>query len=298
MKKFVECVPNFSEGKRKDVVDAIAACISSVGGVKLMDVEMDPNHNRAVVTFVGEIEDVKKAAFEAAKKAVELIDMEKHMGEHPRIGALDVLPFVPITASMIDCVAAAREVGGRIAKELGVPVYLYGEAATTPARHNLPDVRRGEYEGLKTDIAKDPERRPDFGEARMHPTAGATAVGARPILIAYNIDLETKDVGVAKEIAKKIREKDGGFPAVRALGFELADRGIVQVSMNLLDYKVTPIWKVYDAVEAEARRRGVAVVGSEVVGLVPLAALVDCADHYLKLERFNIDQTLEVKLWE
>jgi len=226
-----------------------------------------------------------------------LIDMNKHKGEHPRIGALDVLPFVPITATMDDCIAIAREVGGRIAKELGVPVYLYGEAANSPERQDLANVRKGEYEGLKVDIEKDPARKPDFGPARMHQTAGASAVGARPVLIACNVNLETKDVGIAKKIAKKIRERDGGFAYVKALGFELKDRGIVQVSMNLTNYKVTPIWMVYEAIEAEAKRLGVSVVGSEIVGLVPLEALAQCADRFLRLENFKVDQTLEVKLW-
>jgi glutamate formiminotransferase len=298
MTKIVECVPNFSEGRRKEVVQAIADSIKAVRGVKLLDVEMDANHNRAVITFVGDIEPVKAAAFEAAKKAVQLIDMETHKGEHPRVGALDVLPFVPISATMDDCIAAAKEVGGRIAKELGVPIFLYGEAATRPERRNLPDVRKGEYEGLKVDIEKDPARKPDYGPSKMHPSAGASIVGARPVLIAYNVDLDTKDVKIAKGIAKKIREKDGGFPAVRALGFELKDRGLVQVSMNLVNYKVTPVWKVFEAIKAEADRLGVKIVGSEIVGLVPLEALAQCADKYLKLENFKLEQTLEVRLWE
>ena len=298
MTKLVECVPNFSEGRRTEVVEAIANSARAVKGVKLLDVEMDANHNRAVITFVGGIEAVKAAAFEAAKKAVQLIDMRVHKGEHPRIGALDVLPFVPITATMDECVAAAKEVGARIARELDVPVYLYGEAATVPERRDLPNVRRGEYEGLKADIEKDPSRKPDFGPSRIHQTAGASVVGARPILIAYNINLDTKDAKVASAIAKKVREKDGGFPAVRALGFELKDRGMSQVSMNLLNYKITPMWKVFDAVKAEAERAGVRIVGSEIVGLVPLEALAECADRYLKLENFRIEQTLEVRIWE
>jgi len=297
MAKIVECVPNFSEGRRKDVVEAIAGEIRSTKGTKLLDVEMDANHNRAVISFVGDIGPVKEAAFAATRKAVELIDMNKHKGEHPRIGALDVLPFVPISATMEECVEAAKEVGKRIADELGVPIYLYGTAAVRPEMKELSSVRKGEYEGLKVDIEKDPARRPDFGPAKMHPTAGASAVGARPVLIAYNVNLKTTDVSVAKKIAKKIREKDGGLPTVRALGFELKDRGLVQVSMNLTDYKVTPIWVAFEAIAAEAQRLGVAVAGSEVVGLVPLEAIVQCADHFLKFENFKIDQTLEVKLW-
>jgi glutamate formiminotransferase len=298
MTKLVECVPNFSEGRRKEVVEAIADSIRAVKGVKLLDVEMDANHNRAVITFVGDIGPVKAAAFEAASRAAQLIDMEKHRGEHPRVGALDVLPFVPVSATMDECIGAAREVGGRIARELGIPVYLYGEAAATPERRDLPHVRRGEYEGLKVDIERDPARKPDYGPSKLHPSAGASIVGARPVLIAYNVDLDAKDVKIARGIARKIREKDGGLPAVRALGFELKDRGITQVSMNLVDYKVTPIWKAFDAIKAEADHLGVKIVGSEIVGLVPIEALAQCADRYLMLEKFRLDQTLEVRLWE
>ncbi len=297
MSKIIECVPNFSEGRRKEVIDAIARTIKSVKGVRLLDVEMDSNHNRAVITFVGDIEPVKTAAFEAAKKAVKLIDMEKHKGEHPRIGALDVLPFVPITATMDDCVNVARQVGKRIAKDLGVPVYLYGDAATQKDRENLANVRKGEYEGLKVEVTRNPARKPDFGGPALHPSAGASAVGARPPLIAYNVNLDTNNVTIAKSIAKKIREKDGGFPHVKALGFELKDRGIVQVSMNLTNYKVTPMHVVFEAISAEAQRLGIPVVGSEIVGLVPLEAIVQSADRFLKLENFKMDQTLEVKLW-
>lgn len=299
MKQIVECIPNFSEGRRKGVVDAIAAEVSAIRDCKLLDVEMDANHNRSVITFVGDVDGVSEAAFRMACKAVELIDMNKHKGEHPRIGALDVLPFVPISGvSMEECVEIARGVGRRIAEELSVPVYLYEEAATRPERRALPNLRKGEYEGLKAEIETNPDRKPDFGPSRLHPTAGASVVGARPPLIAFNVNLGTSDVGTAKDIARAIRESDGGLKYVRAKGFELKDRGLVQVSMNLLNYRGTPIFKPFETIRAEAERHGVPIIGSEIVGLVPLEALADCASFYLKLENFKLSQILETRLWE
>ncbi len=298
-REIIECVPNFSEGRRKEVVDAIAAAIASVPGVKVLDVEMDANHNRAVVTFIGDRKAVAEAAFRGAHKAVELIDLNVHRGEHPRIGALDVCPFVPISGvTMEDCVAIAQAVGERIAKELKVPVYLYEEAATRPDRRALPDIRKGEFEGLREAIKKDPNRAPDFGPRELHATAGATVVGARAPLIAFNVNLGTADVKVAKNIAKAIRESDGGLRYVRAKGFELKDRGIVQVSMNMTNYKGTPLFRAYERIKAEAERYGVAIVGSEIVGLVPLEAIVEVTGFYLKLENFNVTQILETRLWE
>lgn len=299
MAEIVECVPNFSEGRRKEVVDAIADAIASIPGVRLLDREMDANHNRSVITFTGDRKAAAEGAFEGARKAVELIDMNRHSGEHPRIGALDVLPFVPITGvTMEDCVALARSVGKRIAEELGVPVYLYEAAATRPDRKDLPNLRKGEYEGLKLEIETDPDRRPDFGPTRLHPTAGATVVGARPILVAWNVVLGTKDVAVAKRIAKAIRESDGGLPAVRAKGFALADRGLVQVSMNMIDFRKTSLVRAFDAIRALADKEGVPVVESEIVGLVPLDAIVEAAVAYFKLAGFTRDQILETRLWE
>ena len=295
----IECVPNFSEGRRKAVVDAIVAAIASVPGTRVLDVEMDPNHNRAVVTFIGDRKAVAEGAFRGAQKAVELIDLNVHRGEHPRIGALDVCPFVPISdVTMEDCVAIARAVGERIARELKVPVYLYEEAATRPDRRALPDIRKGEFEGLREAIKKDPSRAPDFGPRELHPTAGATVVGARAPLIAFNVNLGTPDVKVAKNIAKAIRESDGGLKYVRAKGFELKDRGIVQVSMNMTNYKGTPLSRAYELIKVEAERYGVAIVGSEIVGLVPLEAIVDVAAFCLKLEDFKTEQILETRLWE
>jgi glutamate formiminotransferase len=299
MAEIVECVPNFSEGRRKEVVDAIANAIASVRGVRLLDTEMDPNHNRSVITFIGDRTAVAEGAFQGAKAAVARIDMNTHRGEHPRVGALDVLPFVPILGvTMEDCIALARSVGKRIAEELQVPVYLYEAAATRPDRRALPDVRRGEYEGLKVAIETDPDRRPDFGPSRLHPTAGACIVGARPVLIAWNVNLATKDIHVAKRIAKAIRESDGGLPAVRAKGFELADRGLVQVSMNMTDYHKTSLVQAYEAILALAAKEGVEIAESEIIGLVPLDAILAGATQYFKLARFHREQILETRLWE
>ncbi len=299
MAEIVECVPNFSEGRRKEVVDAIAQAIASVPGVRVLDRQMDADHNRSVITFVGDRTAVAQAAFRGAQKAVELIDMSMHHGEHPRVGALDVLPFVPIAGvTMDDCVALARSVGKRIADELQVPVYLYQAAATRLDRRALPDVRRGEYEGLKTEIETNPDRTPDFGPRRLHPTAGACIGGARPVLIAWNVNLRTPDIRVAKRIAKAIRESDGGLPAVRAKGFELADRGLVQVSMNMVDYRKTSLVQAYEAIRSLAAKEGVEIAESEIVGLVPLDALIDGATQYFKLARFHREQILETRLWE
>jgi len=299
MADIVECVPNFSEGRRKEVVDAIAKSIASVPGVRLLDTEMDSNHNRCVITFVGDRIAVAEAAFQGAKSAVARIDMNNHRGEHPRVGALDVLPFVPISGvTMDDCVALARSVGRRIADELRVPVYLYEAAATRPDRKALPDVRRGEFEGLKVAIETDAERKPDFGPSKLHPTAGACIVGARPVLIAWNVNLGTKDVTVAKRIAKAIRESDGGLPAVRAKGFELADRGLVQVSMNMTDYRKTSLVQAFDAIRELATKERVEIVESEIIGLVPLDAVLLGATQYFKLARFHREQVLEARLWE
>lgn len=299
MTEIVECVPNFSEGRRPEVVREIAAAIASVPGVKVLDQEMDANHNRCVITFIGDRTGVAEAAMAGARKAVERIDMNQHHGEHPRIGALDVLPFVPVAGiTMEGCVELARSVGKRIADELGVPVYLYEAAATRPDRKDLPNLRRGEYEGLRETIGTDPDRKPDFGVAKMHPTAGATVVGARPILIAWNVDLATKDVAVAKRIARAIRESSGGLPSVRAKGFELADRGLVQVSMNMVDYRRTSLVRVFDEIRALAAKEGVEIAESEIVGLTPLEPLVEAAASYLRLTDFKRSQILEARLWE
>src|SRR5689334_12485664 len=287
----VECVPNFSEGRDATTLDALRRAITRVPGVRLLDVQADAAHNRSVCTFVGPPDAAVEAALGAMRVATERIDLTRHRGEHPRMGATDVVPFVPVRdVTMDDCVVLAQRLGERAARELGLPIYLYAKAATRPERERLPDIRKGEFEGLRDRIGKDPAADPDVGPKRIHPTAGATAVGARPFLVAFNIYLDTADVGVAKEIAKRIRTSSGGLPAVQASGFEVGGRA--QVSMNLLDIDATPPAAVYGAVEAEAHARDVAVVQSEVVGLVPERAilgagaaalrLADAADHLLE----------------
>ncbi len=296
--KLIECVPNFSEGRRQDVIRAIADAIKSTPAVTLLDVESNPDHNRSVISFVGEPGPVKQAALAAAAKAIELIDLNKHKGEHPRMGAVDVVPFVPLSgATMEDCVSLARDFGRELGASYRVPVFLYEEAATVPERRNLADVRAGEYEGLRDRIGKDPSKKPDFGPEMIHPTAGATAVGAREVLIAYNVDLGTSDLGIAKRIAHELRSKDGGLTYVKALGFELKQRRLVQVSMNMTDYHKSQLFKAYELVKLFAERYGVPVVGSEIVGLTPMDALVDSAEFYLRLENFSRDQILEKRLF-
>ncbi|MCC7173058.1 MAG: glutamate formimidoyltransferase [Planctomycetes bacterium] len=288
MSEIVECVPNFSEGRRPEVVRQIVDAIRAVRGVTLLGEEMDPDHNRSVVTFVGPRAPVEAAAFAGVQVAARVIDLNTHRGQHKRMGACDVLPFVPVRGiDLGGCAAMARSTGERIGRELGIPVYLYEHAATRPERRNLADVRAPEFEGLKDLIGKDPERVPDFGPNAIHPTAGCMAVGARFFLVAYNIDLATRDLKLAKAIAKSIREKDGGFRCVKAMGFDLAERGLVQVSMNLTNYTVTPIRTVYDAVAAQAAAAGVEVEESELVGLAPRAALDEPTAKHVRLRGFD-----------
>ncbi len=297
MAKLVECVPNFSEGRRAEVIEAIVEEVRKIPGVKLLDVKPDASHNRTVVTFVGEPGAAKEAAFNLCAKAAELIDMEKHSGEHPRIGATDVIPFIPVkNVTMEECVALANELGQEIADKLAIPVYLYEAAAKIPARKNLPDIRKGQYEGLKEEIKVNPERKPDFGPSRMHPTAGATVVGARQFLIAYNINLGTSDVKIAKKIANCIREARGGYRYVRAMGVMIEDRQVAQVTINMLDYSGTPLFRVFETVKSEAARYGVNIIGSEIVGLTPMQALLDVAEFYLRLEGFDRKQVMEDNL--
>lgn len=294
----IECVPNFSEGRDKKVIDKIAYSISSVPGIKILDVEMDPDHNRSVVTFVGNKDSIQEGAFRGARAAAELIDLTKHKGEHPRMGALDVLPFIPIQgASMQDCVEIANRVGERIAKRLKIPVYLYESAARRPERRQLEKVRKGQFEGLREAITKDDTRYPDFGPRAVHPTAGAVAVGARMPLIAFNVNLRSSDLEAAKAIAKKIRASNGGMPHLKALGFNLKDKGMVQVSMNLTNYTVTPISRVFDEVKKEADARGIEVAEGEIIGLIPLDAVCDITARFLKLEQFSSNQILERRIW-
>ena len=298
MAKLVECVPNFSEGRRPEVIEAIADEVRKVNGVKLLDVKPDASHNRVVVTFVGEPQAAKLAAFNACKKASELIDMEQQHGEHPRIGATDVIPFIPVSeVTMEECIVLADELAQEIAEKLGIPVYLYEDAAKIPTRRALPDIRKGQYEGLKTEISK-PERKPDYGPSRMHPSAGATVVGARQFLIAYNINLDTADVSIAKKIANSIREAKGGFRYVRAMGIsvEVQGREVAQVTINMVNYQGTPLFRVFETVKNEAARYGVNVIGSEIIGMTPMQALLDVAEYYLRLDGFERKQVLEDSL--
>lgn len=293
-RKLVECIPNFSEGKDQSVLDEILKAIKD-SGCNILDASSDPSHNRSVVTFIGAPDDVEQAAFAAAKRAGELIDMERHHGEHPRIGATDVIPFVPIQGvTMEDCVEMAKRVGRRIGEELAIPVYLYAKAANRPERVRLPDVRKGEYEGLKETIKSDPDRKPDFGPDELHSMAGATAVGARPPLVAYNVNLSTPNVKIARSIARRIRESSGGLPHVQAKGITMEDTGLAQVTMNLLDYRSTPIELVFSKIEEEAASRGVEIVNSEIIGLIPLDALLDVAFARLKLEGFSRQRILDL----
>ncbi len=296
MDRIVECVPNFSEGRRANVVDEIVKAMT-MRGVKVLDREMDANHNRSVITLAGDPGAMEEAIFRGIAAAARVIDLDAHRGEHPRIGATDVVPFVPIRGvAMEDCIALAQRLGARVGRELDIPVYLYERAAMRPERRDLASIRRGEYETLKQEIAMNPEREPDFGPKKIG-KAGATVIGARPFLIAYNVNLATNDVQVAKDIAKIVREKGGGLPSVKALGFELKDRGIVQVSMNLTDFNVTGILKAFETVKVEAEQRGVPVLESEIVGLVPLEALTQLAAHALKLPALNVSQVVEMKLF-
>ncbi|TMI79388.1 MAG: glutamate formimidoyltransferase [Bacillati bacterium ANGP1] len=289
-RSIVECVPNFSEGRRPDVLDALAAGVRGPG-IRLLDVSADPDHNRAVFTFVGEGEAVLEAAFRSAAVAVERIDLRAHQGVHPRIGAVDVIPFVPLAGgSMPACVKLARRLGALLADRLGLPVYLYGEAEGR--RRTLAEIRRGEFEGLRTAIAK-PERHPDFGPARIHPSAGAVAVGARGVLIAFNVNLNSADAAPAREIARAVRASSGGLPAVQAMGVPLRSRGLAQVSMNLLDYRLTPPLAALRRVEEEAAHRGIGVVDSELVGCAPREALPSDPAAALRLRGLRPEQILD-----
>lgn len=299
MSKLVECVPNFSEGRRPEVIEAIEAAIAGVPGVTVLDRHRDADHNRSVITFVGDLEAAREAAFRAIAKAAELIDLTKHKGEHPRIGATDVVPFIPLgDTSMRDCVRAAEALGEQVATELGIPVFLYEQAARRPERRNLASVRKGEFETLRGEIDSNPDRAPDLGPPRLHPTAGAVAIGARFFLIAFNVNLATSDVNVAKTIAARIRETGGGFDAVRALGFRLREQGVVQVSMNLVDFRKTSMATAYARVAELAREQGVEIVESELVGLAPEAALIGAARDALKLKKLERRQIVEERLKE
>ncbi len=294
MQKTVECVPNFSEGRRQEVIEAIVAAIADSGNVRVLDVQSDADHNRTVVTFVGDPEATLAAAFAGVQRAAALIDLNQHRGEHPRMGATDVVPFIPISGvSMEDCVALARRLGERIGAELSIPVYLYAKAATRPERESLPAVRKGEFEGIRELIGSDPSRTPDFGPKAMG-SAGATAVGARPFLIAFNVYLNSADAEIAKKIAKTLRFSSGGLRYVQAMGI-LVD-GQAQVSMNLTDFRQTAMHTALEMVRREAARYGAAIVRSELVGMLPQQALLDAACWYLQLDGFSAEQVLENQL--
>src|SRR6201987_3113963 len=294
MSTLVECVPNFSEGRDKSKVDAIVDAMK-INGVYLLDRDMDADHNRCVITLVGERETIQEAAIRGVGKAAELIDLQQHQGAHPRMGAADVVPFIPIDGVTIeDCVAMARHVGEEIWKRFQIPVYLYEAAATSAERTNVETIRRGQFEGIRDEIATNPARRPDFGELRVHPTAGATVVGARKFLIAYNVFLNTTDVEVAKKVAKAVRFSNGGLRFVKGAGFLV--RGLAQVSMNLTDFEQTPIHRVFELVKREAARYGVIPVSSEIVGLIPKKALENAAEWFLQVENFDSSLILENRL--
>ncbi len=289
MTRLVECIPNFSCSREKDeaAYNALVETANSVPGCTLFDAQTDGNHNRCVFTLIGSPEAIEEAAFRLTKKAAEVIDMTKHRGEHSRMGATDVIPFVPtVNVTVEECVEMSKRLGKRIWEELRIPSFLYEDSATSPDRVNLANVRKGQFEGMPEKLLR-PEWAPDFGERAIHPTAGITAIGARMPLVAFNINLATSDVSIAKKIAKVIRGSSGGFKCCKAMGFMLEDRGIAQVSMNMVNYEVTPLTVVYEMVRSLAERYGTYIVGSELVGLTPAKALIDCAEYYLKLENFD-----------
>lgn len=296
--KIMECVPNFSEGRDLGKIEKIIEPFRARQGVKLLDYSNDEDHNRLVVTVVGEPEALKAVLLEAVGQAVALIDLNRHSGQHPRMGAVDVIPFIPIKGCTMDeAIALSKEVGEQIATLYQVPVFLYEKSATAPHRENLAAVRKGEFEGMAEKI-KLAEWQPDFGPAERHPTAGTVAVGARMPLVAYNVNLGTADLNIASDIARKIRFIGGGLRYCKAMGVELKERGIVQVSINMTDYTRTALYRAFELVKIEARRYGVPVVGSEIIGLVPMEALIDTASFYLGLENFSMNQVLEARIME
>ena len=287
MAKIVESVPNISEGKDKNVIEACVGAIRETAGCTLLQYTSDESHNRTVITYFGDPDAVGEASVKLALKAVELIDLTKHKGEHPRMGCVDVMPFIPIKEmTMEECVELSKKVGERIAMEAGLPVFLYESSASAPHRQNLAKIRKGQFEGMGEKV-KDPDWTPDFGGERIHPTGGVVAVGARPPLIAYNINLNTPDIAIAEKISKTIREAGGGLPYVKAIGVMLEERNIAQVSINMTDFTKTPIYRVVEMVKIEAARYGVGVVGTELIGLAPMAALIDSAAYYLQIENFD-----------
>jgi glutamate formiminotransferase len=298
MKRIIECVPNFSEGRDTDKIEKIVAPFRGKEGVRLLDYQRDHDHNRLVVTIVGEPGALKPALLEAIGTAIELIDMRKHQGQHPRMGAIDVVPFIPIRKiTMEEAVDISKQVAREASEKYELPVFLYEESATQPNRKNLASIRKGQFEGMAEKI-RAPEWAPDFGPSKIHPTAGATAVGARMPLVAFNVNLDSDNLEIADQIAKRVRHTNGGLPYCKALGIALKERGIVQVSMNMTDYTKTALYRSFELIKTEAGRHGVNVVGSEIVGLVPMGALIDTAVYYLGIEDFSIEQVLEYRIME
>ena len=298
MKKIVECVPNFSEGRDLDKLEKILEPFRGKEGVKLLDYQNDEDHNRAVVTVVGEPEPLKASVIDSMGIAVELIDMRRHQGQHPRMGAVDVVPFIPVkNISLEETIDISRDVAAKAADRYDLPIFLYEKSASTPERQNLAAIRKGQFEGMAEKV-RQPEWKPDFGPAQIHPSAGVTAVGARMPLVAYNVNLDTNNSDISDRIAKQVRHISGGLRYCKAIGIELKDRGIVQVSINMTDYSKTALYRVFELIKIEARRYGVNVVGSEIIGLVPMEALIDTAAYYLGLENFSMEQVLEARIWE
>lgn len=296
MRQIVQCVPNISEGRNKEVVETVVNAVREVPEVKVLDWSSDADHNRSVITFVGSPDGVEQAALVVCQKASELIDMAGHSGGHPRMGATDVVPFIPIQGiTMDECIELANRVGKKIG-ELGIPVYLYEFAAKLPERKNLANVRKGQYEGLARKLGTE-DGRPDYGPSVFNAKSGATAVGARMPLVAFNVNLSTDNLEIANKIARNVRHASGGLKAVKAMGVKLDERGIVQVSMNMVNFKETPLYRAVELIRAEARRFGVNIIGSEIIGLVPLEAMVESLEYYLGLEDFKMGQILETRLW-
>ena len=297
-KKILECVPNFSEGRDPQKIEQIVEPFRGRKGVKLLDYQTDENHNRMVVTVVGEPDALKMAVIDAIGCAIDVIDMRSHQGQHPRMGATDVVPFIPIkNVSMEAAVEFSKDVANATAKKYSLPIFLYEKSASRPERQNLANIRKGQFEGM-ADKIKQPQWKPDCGPQKIHPSAGVTAMGARMPLIAYNVNLDSKDIEIANDIAKKVRHISGGLRYCKGIGIELKDRGLVQVSMNLTDYTKTALYRAFELIKVEARRYGASVVGSEIIGLVPMEALMDTAAYYLGLEDFSVEQVLESRIWE
>jgi len=298
MKQIVECVPNFSEGRDLKKIEKIVEPFRAKDGVKLLDYQNDEDHNRAVVTVVGAPEPLKEAIVEAIGVAIEVIDMRQHQGQHPRMGATDVVPFIPVkNVTPQEAVEISKDVASQVAGKYSLPVFLYEKSAGKPERQNLATIRKGQFEGMAEKIRL-AEWKPDYGPAEIHPSAGVTAIGARMPLVAYNVNLDTGNFEIANRIAKQVRHLSGGLRYCKGIGIELKDRGIVQVSMNMTDYTKTALYRVYELIKIEARRYGVNVIGSEIIGLVPMEALIDSAAYYLRLEDFSMEQVLEVRMWE